>query len=71
VSDGISFVKDYQKDSYNKKNFIEKNIDDKNILATLKKIGIILKMWNYETLKIQRMFQNCFKILKLQESFTT
>jgi len=27
-------------------------------------------MWNYETLKIQRMFQNCFKILKLQESFT-
>jgi len=37
VSNGISFAKDYQKDSYNKRIFIEKNIDDKNILATVKK----------------------------------
>jgi hypothetical protein len=29
------------------------------------------KMWNSKTLKIQEMFQNCFKISKLQESFTT
>jgi len=28
-------------------------------------------MWNYKTFKIQIMFQNCFKISKLQESFTT
>ncbi len=31
---------------------------------------ILLKMWNFKTLKIQRMFQNCFKILKFQKSFT-
>jgi hypothetical protein len=35
--DGVNFVKDYQKDSYNKRIFIEKNIDEKNILPTLKK----------------------------------
>jgi len=28
-------------------------------------------MWNFKTLKIQKMFQNCLTILKLQESFTT
>ncbi len=28
-------------------------------------------MWNSKTLKIQTMFQNCFTILELQESFTT
>jgi hypothetical protein len=27
---GINFVKDYQKDSYNKRIFIEKNINDKS-----------------------------------------
>ncbi len=27
-------------------------------------------MWNFETLEIQRMFQNCFKISKFQKSFT-
>jgi len=27
-------------------------------------------MLNLKTLKIQRMFQNCFKILELQKSFT-
>jgi hypothetical protein len=37
TSNGVKFVKDYQKDSYNKRIFIEKNIDDKNILATFKK----------------------------------
>ncbi len=36
-----------------------------------KKNFILFKMWNSKTLKIQRMFQNCFKISKLQESFTT
>jgi hypothetical protein len=41
------------------------------MLTTLSKTCIMLKMWNYETLKIQRMFQNCFKMLELQESFTT
>jgi hypothetical protein len=35
--DGVSFAKNYQKDSYNIFKFIEKNIDDENILATLKK----------------------------------
>ncbi len=35
VSKGVSFGKDYQKDSYNKKKFIEKHIDNKNYLATL------------------------------------
>ncbi len=28
-------------------------------------------MWNSKTLKIQIMFQNYFRILKLQESFNT
>ncbi len=28
-------------------------------------------MWNSKILKIQRMFQICFKISKLQGSFTT
>ncbi len=37
ASNGVNFVKDYQKDSYNKINFIENNIDDKNKLNTLKK----------------------------------
>ncbi len=37
MSKRINFVKDHQKDSYNKRNFIEKNTYDKNILATLKK----------------------------------
>jgi hypothetical protein len=49
---------------------MEKNVDEKNILATLKRIHIF-RMWNSKTLKIQRMFQNCFRISKLQESFTT
>jgi hypothetical protein len=35
------YVKDHQKDSYNKRNFIDKNTYDKNILATLKKIHIL------------------------------
>jgi hypothetical protein len=29
------------------------------------------KMWNLKTLKIQKMFQNCFKFSELQKSFTT
>ncbi len=28
-------------------------------------------MWNSKTLKIQKMFQKCFKISKLQKFFTT
>ncbi len=28
-------------------------------------------MWNFKTLKIQKMFQNCYTISKLQKSFTT
>jgi len=28
-------------------------------------------MWNYKTFKIKIMFQNCFRILKLEEFFTT
>ncbi len=28
-------------------------------------------MWNSKTLKIQRIFQNCFRISELQKSFTT
>ncbi len=27
-------------------------------------------MWNPKTLKVQRMFQNCFKFFELQEPFT-
>ncbi len=71
VLNGVNFAKDYEKDSYNNNKIIEKIIDDKNILTTLKKTFIFLKMWNSKTLKIQWMFQNCFKISKLQESFTT
>jgi len=41
MSKGINFVKDHQKDSYNKRNFIDKNTYDKNILATLKKIHLL------------------------------
>jgi len=37
MSKGVNFVKEHQKDSYNKRNFIGKNTYDKNILATLKK----------------------------------
>jgi hypothetical protein len=44
VSNGVNFVKDYQKDSYNKRILIEKNVDDKNILISLKKTFILLKM---------------------------
>jgi hypothetical protein len=65
------FCKDYQKDSYDQRIFIEKNIDDKNILTTFKKHSYFLKCGIIKTLKIQKMFQNCFKISKLQESFTT
>jgi hypothetical protein len=28
-------------------------------------------MWNFKTLKIQKMFQNYFRILEFQASFTT
>jgi hypothetical protein len=66
--DGINFAKYYQKDSYNQTIFIGKNRNDKNILATLKRHSL-LKMWNSKTLKIQRMFQNCFRILELQKFF--
>jgi len=59
VSDKANFAKDYQKNSYNKIIFIEKIIDDKNILATFK-THILFLMWNSKTLKIQRMFQDCF-----------
>ncbi len=68
--DGVNFAKDYQKDSYNKRNFIEIFIDDKKNEPYSKKFTLF-KMWNFKTLKIQIMFQNCFKISKLQESFTT
>jgi len=50
--------------SFKKKTWI------KHINHTQKTL-IHLKMWNSKTLKIQRMFQNCFKILEFQESFTT
>jgi len=43
MSNGINFVKDYQKESYNKRIFIEKNIDDKNILTTLKNHSYFFK----------------------------
>ncbi len=43
VLDGISFAKDYQKGSYNKRIFIENNIDDKNILVTFRKHLYFLK----------------------------
>jgi hypothetical protein len=36
-----------------------------------KKTFVFFLMWSSKTLKIQRMFQDCFKISKLQESFTT
>jgi IMP cyclohydrolase len=53
VLNGVNFAKDYEKDSYNNNKIIEKIIDDKNILTTLKKTFIFLKMWNSKTLKIQ------------------
>jgi hypothetical protein len=34
MSNGVNFVNDYQKDSYNFLKIIEKNIHDKNLLAT-------------------------------------
>jgi hypothetical protein len=68
VSNGINFAKDYQKDSYNKIIFIEK-IDDMNILATLKKHSYFLKCGILKFYKF--MFQNCFRILEFQNSFTT
>ncbi len=71
LSEGINFAKDYERDSYNKIIFIEKNIENKNILATFKKHSYFKKCENLKTLKIQIMFQNCFKILEFQESFTT
>ncbi len=37
VSNGVNFVKDYKKDSYDKIIFIENNVDDMNILTTFKK----------------------------------
>jgi len=43
VLNGVNFVKDYQKDSYNIKKIIEKNIDDNNILTTLKKHSYLKK----------------------------
>jgi hypothetical protein len=66
--DGVNCEKDHQRTYIITKKFIEKNIDDKNILATLKKTLIYLNMWNFKILKIQRIFQNCFKILELQRS---
>jgi len=54
-------------DSYNKRIFIETNIDDKNILGTLKNHSYFLKCG---ILKLKK-FKNCFRISKLQESFTT
>ncbi len=67
MSKGVNFAKD----SYNIKKFIEKNIDDKKHINHTQKALILLKFWNSKTFKIQRMFQNCFKILEFQESFTT
>jgi hypothetical protein len=49
---------------------LKKN-DDKNIFSHTQKTLILLKMWNSKTLKIQRMFQNCFRISKIQKSFAT
>ncbi len=81
--EGVNFAKDYKKYSYTKRIFIEKSIKNKKIIFIVyiffnensfnhtQKIVIILKMWNFKTLKIKRMFHNCFKISKLQESFTT
>jgi len=69
--DGVNFAKDYQMDSYNKRIFIEKKKDDKNILGTLKKHSYFQKCGILKLKKIQKMFQNCFRISKLQQSFTT
>ncbi len=66
--DGVNFAKDYEKDSYNTIILIEKNVHDKNILATFKKHPYFFKCG---ILKIERMFQNCFRISELQEPFTT
>ncbi len=40
-------------------------------ISHVQKAFILLKTWNSKTLKIQRMFQNCFKIPKFQKPFTT
>ncbi len=71
ASNGVNFAKDYEKDSYNKWIFIEKNINDKKHINHIQKTFIVFNMQNFKTLKIERMFQNCFKILEFQESFTT
>jgi len=66
-----SILQRLSKGSYNQRIFIEKNMDDKNILATFKKHSYLKKCGFIKTFKIQKMFQNCFRISKLQESFTT
>jgi hypothetical protein len=61
--EGVNFAKDYQKDSYNKRSFNEK----KKMITTYEPHSetlIIFKLWNSRTLKIQRMIQNCFKLLE-------
>jgi hypothetical protein len=40
-------------------------------ISHIQKAFILFKMWNSKTLKIQRTFQNYFRISELQESFTT
>jgi len=43
-------------------------MDDKKHINHTKKTLMILNMWNFKTFKIQRIFQNCFKISKIQKS---
>jgi len=64
LSNGVNFVKDYQKDSYNKRIFNDKNVNDKNILTTLKKHSYFFKC---EILK----FKNSNNVSKLLQDFRT
>ncbi len=71
ILEGVNFAKDYQKDSYNNKKIIEKTINNKNIVvynffnensfSHTQKTLLILKIWNFETLKNKRLFHNCLK----------
>jgi hypothetical protein len=65
VLDGVNFAKDYEKDSYNKKNSLKKIVDDKNILTTLKKHSYFFKCG---ILKLKK-FNECFKITSKFQSF--
>ncbi len=56
--EGIYFVNDYKRNSYNKTKLMGKKFKNLKPISHIQKTLIHKNMWKFQTLKIQKTFQN-------------